>query len=401
MPPLEPATLKYWVYDSGASTAGSFQETIINEFEAAHPGVHLKVTAYPESNYGLKVQTAIAAGAPPDLGMVFGPDLMRQGLVLPLDEMVQAYGIDLSTYSQAIVQGPGDFSCGFEGKLYCLGSEQGAVMMFYNKDMFAAADIPEPAPWPPMTVDQFIEYACGLTNADAGIWGAAYGTTILPWEMAVSPDGRNVMGYINSPDSVYNYDLLAKGIRDGCAPGENLVDPWEQGADLFSQGKLAMVVTDFQSLVTIENAGINYGTTGVPTPPGVEPFFDVWSDNTGVFKDSPYPEQAKAFIAFLTTRGQELQISINGSMPLDSAVAERLDWAKGIPGRLDGLEVLNHGRPPVFIPDKWNAWGPFYDAMSLMTSGEQPAQQALDDAAPKLQEDLDKAWQAWDSGVTP
>jgi multiple sugar transport system substrate-binding protein len=401
MPPLEPATLKYWVYDSGASTAGSFQETIINEFEAAHPGVHIAVTAFPEDNYALKVQTAIAAGAPPDLGLIFGPDMMRQGLVLPLDDMVQAYGIDLSTYSQAIIKGPGDFSCSWEGTLYCLGSEQGAVMMFYNKDMFAAAGIPDPAPWPPMTVDQFIADACQLTNKDAGVWGAAYGTTILPWELAVSPDGRTVTGYINSPDAVHNYDLLAQGIRDGCAPGEDLVDPWEQGADLFAQGKLAMVVTDFESLKTIENAGINYGTTGVPTPPGVEPYFDVWSDNTGVFKDSPYPVQGEAFIAFLTTRGQELQISINGSMPLDSAVAERLDWAQGIPGRLDGLEVLKHGRPPVFIPDKWNAWGPFYDAMSLMTSGEEAAQQALDEAAPKLQQDLDKAWQAWDEGATP
>lgn len=397
-PPLEPATLKYWVYQEGKKT---FLNELIKEFESANPGVQIKVTAYPEADYPLKMQTAIAAGAAPDLGLVFGPEQMRAGLFLPLDDMVKAYGIDLSTYTQSIVTGPGDFSCAWEGKLYCIGSDLGAVMMFYNKDMFAAAGIAEPAPWPPMTVDEFITDACRLTDKSKDIWGAAYGTTILPWEMAVSADGRSVMGYINGPQAVASYDLLAKGIRDGCAPSANLVDPWEQGADLFSQGKLAMVVTDFLSLTTIEKAGINYGTTAPPTPPGVDPFFDTWSDNTGVLKSSAYPAQAEGFLHFLTTRGQELQVSINGNVPLDSAVAERLNWAQGIPGRLEGLEVLQHARPPIFIPDKWNAWGPFYDAMNLMSSGEQPAQQALDEAAPKIQTDLDKAWKVWDAGATP
>ena len=40
------------------------------------------------------------------------------------------------------------------------------------------------------------------------------------------------------------------------------MDPWEQGRDYFAEGKLAMVITDFQDLDKVEKAGINYGTTG-------------------------------------------------------------------------------------------------------------------------------------------
>lgn len=391
----EEVSLDFWVFEEGG--VGTFLETVVSEFEAENPNIHIEVTAFPEDQYGVKIDTALAAGAPPDLTLVFGPDQMRQGLLLPLDDMVAEQGIDLATFGQAIVQGPGDFSCAWEGTLYCLGSYQGAVMMFYNKDMFDAAGIEYPAAWPPMTVDEFIDTACQLTDPDNEIWGAAYGETILPWEMAVSEDGRTVA--INSPTAVHNYDLLAKGIRDGCAPSANIIDPWEQGADFFSQGKLAMVVTDYQSLVGIEEAGINYGTTSIPTPEGIEPFFDVWTDSVGVFADSEHPDEAKLFIAFLATRGQELQVEINGNIPLDSAVAEQLNWAEDIPGRLDALEILAHSRPAIFIPDKWNAWGPYYDAFGLMAGGEASAQEALDDAAPKIQEDLDSAWEVWDEGA--
>ena len=36
-------------------------------FEAAHPNIKVEVTTYPEGNYGVKVDTAIAAGKPPDV----------------------------------------------------------------------------------------------------------------------------------------------------------------------------------------------------------------------------------------------------------------------------------------------------------------------------------------------
>lgn len=394
-PPLEPATLKLWVFQEGKK---AFLNELIAEFEAANPGVKVDVTAYPEAQYSLKIQTAIAAGAAPDLAHVGGPDQMRTGIFLPLDDMIAAYGIDLSTFAQSIVTGNDDFSCNWDGKLYCIGSDLGAVLTFYNKDMFAAANIPNPAVWPPMSVDEFVADACKLRDSANNVWGAAYGFTILPWETIFSADGRTTIGVVNSPQSVSDYGLLAKGITDGCAPSANLVDPWEQGADLFSQGQLAMVVTDFLSLKQIEDAGINYGVMAPPTPPGVEPYFDTYSDNLGVFKSSAYPVQGKAFLAFLATRGQELQVSINGNFPIDTAVAERLNWAQDIPGRLEGEEVLGHARPSVFVPNKWDVISAFYDATNLMAGGEAEAQQALDDAAPKIQTDLDTAWQNWDAG---
>ena len=390
----EQTTLNFWYYDEGYGFLG----TLVKRFEAANPNIHIDVTTIPEAQYGVKLDTALAAGDPPDLGLV-NTELMNRGVLLPVDDVVQKEGIDLSTYNQGIV---GDQlnaeSCSFDGKLYCLGSYTGSVQVFYNKEMFEAAGVSVPAAWPPMTVDEFVDTACKLTDPDNEVWGAAYGdpVTWMPWEMVVSADGRTATGYVNGPTSVHVHEVLARGIQDGCAPSLNILDPWEQGTDFFARGQLAMVVTDFQSLVKIESKGIDYGVMAPPTPEGVEPFFNVWTDSIGVFADSDQAEAAERFITFLATDGQRLRVELTGDMPLDTAVAEKLDWADHVEGRHEALTILTHARPPVLIPNRWDVYGPIFDAFGLIVSGQESAQAALNEAAPKIQDNLDKAWDVWE-----
>jgi ABC-type glycerol-3-phosphate transport system substrate-binding protein len=393
-------TLDFWVFEEAQD---EFFDTVVVAFEEENPNINLEVTAYPEGNYGTKVDTAIAAGNPPDLGLSSGVDTMRSGVLLPLDDIVQKYNIDLSTFSPSIVgtaeQQNAEYGCAYQGTLYCLGSYTGSVQLFYNKAMLDAAGIPHPVPWPPITIDQFVDTACQLTDSAKGVFGAAYGDPVgwMPWEVLVSPDGRTATGHVNGPASVHAHDVLGRGIREGCAPSLTNFDPWEQGTDFFAAGKLAMVVTDFAGLKKIERQGIDYGVTAPPTPEGFEPWFNVWTDSVAVYKGTEHPEEAKAFIAFLATQGQSLRVQLTGDLPLDFAVAKEANWAKDVPGRQDVLEILPHARPKPFFPGTfWLVFGPLYDAFALTVSGEKPAQAALDEAAPAIQENLDKAWEKWE-----
>jgi multiple sugar transport system substrate-binding protein len=394
-----PVTLTFWLYEEGYHF---LVDQVVPAFEAKYPNIHIEVTPYPEAQYMTKVDTALAAGAQPDLGLMASRLWMKEGLLEPLDDYIKQQGIDLSTFSPSIVGSPGslnaDEACAYEGKLYCLGSYTGSVQLFYNKDMFDAAGIAYPAPWPPMSVDDFVNLACQLTDKSNQVWGAAYGdpVTWMPWEMVVSPDGRTAQGYVNGPTSVHVHDILAKGIRDGCAPSSNILDPWEQGTDFFAQGKLAMVVTDFQSLFKIEDAGINYGVTAPATPEGIEPFFNVWTDSVGIFKGTDHLNEAEQFIAFLATDAQRLRVEKAGDMPLDTKVATEMNWADDNAGRQEALQILPHARPAVFIPNRWDTYGPIFDAFGLIVGQEKTAQEALDDAAPAIQENLDKAWKIWE-----
>ena len=390
----EPVTLDFWVFEEGG--IGSFLTTLEGAFEAEYPNVDLNITAYPEGNYGVKLDTAIAAGKAPDLVLVFGPEQMRAGLLLPLDDMVAEQGIDLADYVPSIVNPGDEFSCAYEDSLYCLGSYAGSVQMLYNKDMFDAAGLPYPEPYPPLTPDQFVDYACQLTDEANGVWGAAASDPLAytPWEVYFSDDGRTAE--FNSPDAVESFEILASGYEQGCMPSANVLDPWEQGRDFFSQEQLAMVITDFQDLDKVENAGINYGSTASVTPTGYDPYFFVWTDSVGVMADSDNPTEALDFIAFLTTQGQTIRTETSGDMPLNLATAEEIDWAGGVPGREDGIEVLSYARPAVFVPNRWDVIGPYYDAWGYVVSGEKTAQEALDEAQPAIQENLDEAWETWE-----
>jgi multiple sugar transport system substrate-binding protein len=392
--PQEDVTLNFWTFEEGRDSP--YHKALVEAFEAEHPNIHIDFTYYPSSNYDVKVNTAIAAGKAPDLILAFSLNYLTQGLLLPLDDIVAREGIDLDNFNQGIIRGPGEFSCSWEGTLYCLASNQGGWGIFYNKDMFDAAGVPYPAAWPPMTVEQFADDACRLTDASKGVWGAAVPSSVLPFELYVSPDGRTAEGYMNGPEAVHEFDVLSGIVRDGCSPTENVVDPWDQAADYFTTKNLAMAVADFDSAKQFEHAGIDYGVTGPPTPPGVEPFFDVYGDNTAVLASSEHPEEAKEFVAFLATRGEQISFDTEGSIPIDNTIAEQVDWAQGIPGREDILEVLSHARPPVFIPNKFDAFGPFFDAWGYILDGDKTVQEAMDDAAAATQDNLDHEWENWD-----
>jgi multiple sugar transport system substrate-binding protein len=389
-------TLTLWGENEGG--VGPFLNQLEDQFEAKYPNIDLQITNFPEQNYDVKLQTAIAAGKAPDLMEVYGPEEMRSGTVLPLDDMIKDHNINLKDYVQSIVEPGDEFSCAYEGHLYCIGSFAGSVQLFYNKDMFDAVGIPYPKAWPPMTPDEFIDIACRLTDKDAGVWGAAASDPLayLPWEMFFSSDGRTAT--FNSPDVVHQFEVLADGYKNGCLPSANVLDPWEQGRDYFIKGQLAMVITDFLSLDKVEKSGINWGVTASPTPSGYPPYFFVWTDSFGVSSTSDHPKEAEDFLAFLATTGGRLRAKTEGTLPLNLAVAKKIDWANGVPGREEGLEIFSHARPTNFVAGRWDDIGPYYDAWGYVLAGKKTPQEALDDANPDIQENLDKAWKDWEKG---
>jgi multiple sugar transport system substrate-binding protein len=378
---------------------GNFYDTLVSRFEAGHPNVHINLTSYPEDNYDVKVQTAMAAHQEPDLILSFGPQNPKRGLLLPLDGTLAQHGVDLSTFSKAIISEGGEYSCGWKGKLYCIGTYSGIATMLYNKDMFDAAGIAYPKPWPPMTPDQFVDIACKLTNPDHRVWGGDWyeGDAVamsLPWETLVSPDGKTAEGYVNGPTEVHQYDIMSSAYKRGCLPSSNILQAG-QGVDFFAESKLGMVVGDYLGLKKVQAAGINWGTTAVPTPKGYPPYFFSWSDSVGVMATTDHPDEAKEFVAFVATQGQKIRFETTGDIPLDSKVADKMNWAGGIPGREEGLQIAKHARAAIFIPDRWNVYAPLYDAWGYIVSGNKSVKQALDDAASAIQQNLDKAWDVW------
>ncbi len=389
--PAEVVTLKYWVFE-GQTDWVPVQKAA---FEASHPNIKLEVTNIPESDYSTKLTAAVVAGDPPDVGFADRP-LFKAGKNVPLEDTLKAAGVDTSTWNQRFLD-----TCTLNGHIYCVGSYTGAVTLFYNTDMFDAKGIPYPSASVPMSVDEYSALAHQLTDKAAGIYGSTQGdpVTWLARSDYFTPDGRSVAGKINTPKMVHTYEVAAKMIQDGTSPSLSVLDPWEQGADWFSQKKVAMVITDFQSLFKMEKAGVHWGVAPQPRPAaGDTPEVQAWSDGLSVFAGSKHQAEALEFVKWEATDGQTVRTQKLGDFPLDSKAAIATNWADDSPGRKDFLEVFKLSGPDIFVPQMWDkVYSSLFDGYGAVVDGSQTAQEMLAAAEPTVQHDLDQAWKQWDS----
>ena len=89
--------------------------------------------------------------------------------------------------------------------------------------------------------------------------------------------------------------------------------------------------------------------------------------------------------------------SLAGNIPLDTSVAEETNWAGDSPGRDDILEVVKLARPGIFLPANiFSLDSALWDSFGLIIEENQTAKEALDEAAPAMQETLDRAWETWE-----
>jgi multiple sugar transport system substrate-binding protein len=390
----EPQTLNLWIFEG----EDEFLPTLTEAFEKEHPNITVKVTNIPEDNYVTKIDTALAAGSPPDIGYMYETRWMKAGKILPLDDIIASENIDTSQYNQSA------FSyCQLDGKTYCLGSYAGAIMLFYNKDLFDKAGESYPSATEPMDIDEYAALSERLTqpNDDRAkyVWGGYADVTTwwMDWRDFFSEDGTTVEGYLNDEPSVHLYDVLAKMVREGTSPSESDFE-FFGNTDPLATGQMAMTFVDnVTAIPTLERANIPWGAA--PTPVEKEgdlPWVSSWTDLWGVFSDSQHAEAAKEFVAFVGTEGNRLRAQ-TGQMPLNNTIADEENWAGDSPGRAEALQVIKLARPAIFLPANiFSIDGPLWDEFGLIIDGEKTAQQALDEAAPDIQSNLDRAWSTWE-----
>jgi multiple sugar transport system substrate-binding protein len=385
-------TLNLWIFE-GEET---FLPALTEAFHAEHPDITVKVTEIPEDSYGTKIDTALAAGSPPDVGFLFEPRWVTAGKVLPLDDVVAEHGIDVSAYNQnAFATG-----CLIDGTVYCLGSYSGAVLLFYNKGLFDAAGLDYPSATEPMTIDEYARVAAELTqDGSKQVWG---GSADAPFwwsdpRTSFSEDGRTIEGYANDAPTMHMYDVLSGMVLDGVAPSES-ESSLDGGQDLLATGQIAMSIVDNAvAIPLLETAKVEWGAAPVPVEQaGDLPWVSSWTDQWAVFSQSEHAAEAAEFVAFVGSEGNRLRADVGDIMPLDLTVAEESGWADANEGRAETLQVIGLARPGLFVPGFWDVTAPLYDSFLLLAAGEETVQPAMDEIAPQMQETLDRAWETWD-----
>ena len=380
---------------------GGFLPALEEAFEAANPNVNVEVTLIPEDQYVVKIDTALAAGSPPDIGYLYDRRWVKAGRILPLDETIAAHEIDLEDLNQGIIG-----NCTIDGKVYCLGSYTGAVPLLYNKAMFDAAGLEYPSATEPMTIDEYAALAAQLTvpsdDITQQVWGASAEEPY--WWMhrtnMFSEDGRQVEGFVNDESTKHTYQVLADMVKAGHAPSASIMQSLggAESESLFQQGQLAMMIGDFALITDLEAAGVNYGVATLPVEQeGDPPYLPMWTDSFAVFSDSDNTAEAADFVAFLATEGQRLRVEVTGQPPLSASAAEEFGWADqgNTEGRQEFLQTVASGSALMFVPGFGNVVSPLEDAFNQMAAGEVTAD-ILDELAPRMQESLNEQWATWE-----
>ena len=153
--------LTMWV----RSATDDFSTRLVEEYNASHEN-QVTLTVIPNDNYLQKVGTAAGAGALPDIlaaDVVYSPNYTSQNLYLDISDRVAAldYADDLA---------PSHLAAGsWEDKLYAVPHKLDSSVMYYNKDLFAAAGLdPEK---PPTNFEEVLEYSRAITALGEGTYG--------------------------------------------------------------------------------------------------------------------------------------------------------------------------------------------------------------------------------------
>src|SRR3984957_11280728 len=114
----------------------TFFQNAIKSFDAAHPGVTIKMQAIQNEDYDGKLQTALASNSTPDIFFQRGG-----GKMLAMVNANQVAPLPFNAADQANVSAAALAGETLNGKIYAIPLDQQPEGIYYSKDLFKQAGI--------------------------------------------------------------------------------------------------------------------------------------------------------------------------------------------------------------------------------------------------------------------
>ncbi len=312
-------TLTFWNGFTGGDRPA--YEGLVKQFNDTHPNIQVNMEIMPWDTLAQKLPAALATGQGPDIST---PDYnigtiwqyAKSGLIAPLDD---AYGsgpnqIELSAMPPKVIDG---FKK--DGKIYAVPANFATLMLYYDKDLLAAAGIASP----PKTMDEFRADAVKLTKKDSSGNPSQYGVvlpdhqTIANWPILIWADGGDILNdkgcsMLDDPKTVSAVKSWADlVVSQGISP----VGQTGQGSDnLFAAKKTAMEMNGPWAAGQYNTAGINYDVAPIPVGSG-GPVTLASTVPMVLTASSKNKDAAYVFFAFWTSKDAQRALAIGSGFP--------------------------------------------------------------------------------------
>lgn len=298
-------------YQEFSSNGGNEQnlEAIVAAFEEENPDIDVQVETTPYADYFTKLQTAVAGGTEADAFELNYENFVtyaESGALAELDVEGDAYTPSLLEAFQ------------HDGAQVGLPESFSDVVLFYNKDLFAAAGVPEPtADW---TWEDERAAAQALTDTAAGVWGDYQPATFHEFYKALAQAGGQFLTddgsatAFNSPEGIAAATWLAEKsgtVMPTEAEGAGTPD---FDSTLFREGKLAMWHSGIWMFGPLADAPFEWDV--VVEPGDTNQASAMFTNGVVVSANSEHPEEAQAWLEFLTSSDTTVETRLNAGWEL-------------------------------------------------------------------------------------
>ncbi len=130
-----PIVLEYWTIFTGPD--GATMQALVDRFNEEHAGeIEVRMGVMPAGNFYERIITAVVSNRAPDVAIMHldrVPEFATQGILLELDPYVEELGLVGEDYVEAVWNGGI-----INGKRYTIPLDTHPLVMYWNKDLFAA-----------------------------------------------------------------------------------------------------------------------------------------------------------------------------------------------------------------------------------------------------------------------
>jgi raffinose/stachyose/melibiose transport system substrate-binding protein len=166
--PAKPVTVEWW-HITTIDPGKTLWQDMANEYMAAHPNVTINITILENEAFKTKLTTVMQGGTPPDIFQSWGGGTMNDQITAGmLQDITPALDADGGAWRSTFA--PGALAVyALDGKNYGVPWDMGMVGWWYNKDLFAKANIATPpATWTEFIADVKALKAAGITPISVG-----------------------------------------------------------------------------------------------------------------------------------------------------------------------------------------------------------------------------------------
>jgi len=381
-------SLNFWNGFTGPD--GRFMQKLVDQFNADHPDIQVKMNVIPWGDYYNKIVTAVPAGKAPDIGIMHLDritEFASRGVLHPLDVEMLRQGLRSDDFVETV------WKAGlWEGKRYGAPLDIHPLTMYWNRQIFKEAGFDPDDP--PENRAEFMDYAKKTTIDKDGegkndqwgtMWSVGWPNFFCWWVVFFGNDGKlfsedNSKCLANSPEGVEALQFLVDNIYvDKISPPNVQIDA---DIDAFKRGELAMEFNGIWMLTAyMEQPGLDFFAGPVPQLGMVKKAAWAGSHNFVIPRQrKPDPDKIRAageFINWITSHS--LEWAKAGQLParlsvLNSPEFQALEYHASI-AKMASYVVF----PPLF-PKYGEAIGPIWDAINLALLGKKTAEEALNEA---------------------